>query len=531
MLTVLLILILVGRTAAILIFRQQTMHHHVGITTDGRGEMGVVVEGESIVSDIMHTVLGLHHRPQSHCLDGILLTCALSSTHQGIERLSDGSLRATRLHLIAEFRHELAQVLEFLRIGLVVDTIRQRLCLLPLLHTSDGLCHRLISQQHELLDEFVGIFRHLEVSLDGFARLIDIEVEFLAIKLHGAILETGSTQFLGKGIKFDQFGSVFSLIGMILRSRGRWFACAILHAIILQNLLHLLIGIATIALNHRMSQMPLLDVRLVVHLEDDTITEFLLVRTQRADEIAETLWQHGDGAVDEVDTRCTGIGLLVDDGAFLHVMRDIGDMDAYLPEPIVELTDREGIVEVLGILGVDGAGKHVAHILTTVNFLLGDGGINLLCRLLHVLRILVGQVVLSQDGMHLGIVLACLSEDINDRADNVLMLTIRPLRHLYHCLVVRLTALELTLGDNDIVDEGRILRNEESHVLLHTQTTDYLVTSTTYDLNDQRLLDMLVATSHIRYFHTVAIHRRHRVTLSHEHRGAPIIGQERVTSV
>ena len=133
--------------------------------------------------------------------------------------------------------------------------------------------------------------------------------------------------------------------------------------------------------------------------------------------------------------------------------------------------------------------------------------------------------------MHLGIVLASLSEDINDRADNVLMLTIRPLRHLYHCLVVRLTTLELTLGDNDIVDEGRILRNEEGHVLLHTQTTDYLITSTTYNLNDQRLLDMLVATSHIRYFHTVAIHRRHRVTLSHEHRGAPIIGQERVTTV
>ena len=89
--------------------------------------MGVVVEGQSVVSDVMHTVFGLHHGAQGNGLDGVLFTSTLGISHQGIERLGDGTLGATGLHLIAKLRHKLAQVFEFLGIGLVVDTIRKGL--------------------------------------------------------------------------------------------------------------------------------------------------------------------------------------------------------------------------------------------------------------------------------------------------------------------------------------------------------------------------------------------------------------------
>ena len=89
------------------------------------------------------------------------------------------------------------------------------------------------------------------------------------------------------------------------------------------------------------------------------------------------------------------------------------------------------------------------------------------------------------------------------------MFVVRPLYHLYHRLVVGLTTLQLTLGDDDIVDEGRVLRHQEGHILLHPQTTYDLIVGTTHDLNHHRLLDMLVTTRHIRHLHTVAVHRRH----------------------
>ena len=133
--------------------------------------------------------------------------------------------------------------------------------------------------------------------------------------------------------------------------------------------------------------------------------------------------------------------------------------------------------------------------------------------------------------MHLGIVLTRLSEDIHHRTDDVLMFVVRPLYHLYHRLVVGLTALQLTLGDDDIMYEGRVLRHQEGHILLHPQTTYDLVMGSLHNLDHHRLLDMLVTTGHIRHLHTVAVHRRHRVTLCHEHRCTTIVGQERVSTI
>ena len=111
------------------------------------------------------------------------------------------------------------------------------------------------------------------------------------------------------------------------------------------------------------------------------------------------------------------------------------------------------------------------------------------------------------------------------------MFVVRPLYHLYHRLVVGLTTLQLTLGDDDVVDKSRILGHQEGHILLHPQTTYNLVTTALYDLDHHRLLDMFVTTGHIRHLHTVAVHRRHRVTFSHEHRCTTIVGQERVAAI
>ena len=77
------------------------------------------------------------------------------------------------------------------------------------------------------------------------------------------------------------------------------------------------------------------------------------------------------------------------------------------------------------------------------------------------------------------------------------MLIVGPLDDLHHSLVVGLATLQFTLGDDDIMNEGRILWNEEGPVLIHTQFTNDGIVGTTYNLNDHRLLDMLVATGHI----------------------------------
>ena len=192
-----LVMITVGRAPTILITGEQTVHHRIGITADRTGEMGVVVEGQSVVTDIKHAVLRLHHRAQRYVLHHILLPTTIKVVHQLIQVLADLLLRTGGLQLIPEVHHKLAQTLQLLWVGLVVDTVRQRLGLLSLLYLSDRFSHLTVSQQHKLLDQLVGILRFLIVSTDGLALLIHIEMQFFTIELHRAVLKALLAQFLG----------------------------------------------------------------------------------------------------------------------------------------------------------------------------------------------------------------------------------------------------------------------------------------------------------------------------------------------
>ena len=174
-----------------------------------------------------------------------------------------------------------------------MNTIWQRLCFNALLYATDAFGHRFIGQQHEFLNQLVGIFRHLEVGADRFASLVDIKVQLLAVELYTTVLESGFAQFLGQRIKLQQEFGVFAFS-------------------LFNNLLNLFVGIATVALNHGVCQMPILDVCLVVHLEDNAVAQFFLVGAQRTDKVTQTLGQHRDGTIHQIDTGGTCICFLVD---------------------------------------------------------------------------------------------------------------------------------------------------------------------------------------------------------------------------
>lgn len=152
-----------------------------------------------------------------------------------------------------------------------MDTVRQRLGFLALVDLSDTLRHRLVGQEHELLNELVGIFRALEVTTYGLSFLIDVEVEFLSIELHATVLEPLGPQFLSQAVKGDELVGIFTLIP--LRTR-RWcgLSGSVDDTVVLQKLLHLLIGIAAVRLYHRVDKAEGLDVGIVVEVEHGTVT-------------------------------------------------------------------------------------------------------------------------------------------------------------------------------------------------------------------------------------------------------------------
>ena len=101
-------------------------------------------------------------------------------------------------------------------------------------------------------------------------------------------------------------------------------------------------------------------------------------------------------------------------------MADVGNVDAHFPQPLLQFTDTEGVVEVFRVVRVDGESQHISHVESASNLFLSDARSELLGRFLHGWRIDVRQSVLGQDSVHLGIILAGLAKYVNHFANRVL---------------------------------------------------------------------------------------------------------------
>ena len=139
--------------------------------------------------------------------------------------------------------------------------------------------------------------------------------------------------------------------------------------------------------------MVIFDIGIIVQREDDTIAKLFLVRTQRTDKVTQSFWQHRNGTIDQIDAGGTLRSLLIDNRAFLHIVRYVGNMYTNFPKFSL-FANTERIIEIFGILGVNGTGKDIAEVLATLDFLLRNTWIYLLSSIFNSLWILVGQTIL-----------------------------------------------------------------------------------------------------------------------------------------
>ena len=212
-----------------------------------------------------------------------------------------------------------------------MDTVGQRLWLLTFLHLPHAFCHGAVGKQHELLDELVGILRFLEVAACRLALLVNVEAQLLAVELHGTVFESCGTQSLGESVESDELPCIFSNIVLaICRKRSR-FAGAVNDAVLLQNVLNLLVGKASVALYHAVYKSPAQHLALFVHVEDNAVCQFLFVGTQRTDVVTQSFRKHRYGAVYEIYACGALHRLLVYHGAFGDIVRHVGNVYSHFP--------------------------------------------------------------------------------------------------------------------------------------------------------------------------------------------------------
>ena len=360
--------------------------------------------------------------------------------------------------------------------------------------------------------------------------LVDVEAQLLAVKLHRSVLEPLFAQLLCQAVELYEQVGVLALVALGSGS-GCWLSCAVDHAVLLQQLLHLLVAVAAVGAYDGVHDAEVFNLSIVVEVEDHAEGELVFIGSQRADKVAEALGQHGYGPVDEIYARGTFHRLAVNDRAFLHIVAHVGNVDTYLPQALAQLLYGQGVVKVFGVVRVYGAGERLAEIFAFSLVLRRDLAGDLVGGLLHVLRILVRQAILCEDGVHLHIVVACRSEHVDDLAHDVLVVRVGPLCDLYHRLVARLSALQLLLGYYDVAGVERSRCHEKRQLLLHAQLAHERVFGVFQHLNDLCLLYVVLSSRHDRHLHAVTAERRHRVALRHEEGRRAVVGCEGVLAV
>ena len=461
----------------------------------------------------------------------VLLAFAGALVHQLVDGARRFALGAVGFQAVAELHDKLAQGFQLLRVGVFVDAVGQGLWPLALFHLAHAFGHGLVGEQHKLFDKLVGVLRPLEVAAHGLALVVHVEVQLFAVELHRAVGEPLLAQLLGQAVELDQLVGVFALVAF---GAGLWRGLprSVLHAVVFEQLLHLLVGVAAVAANDGVDYAVAAHVGLVVEVEHHAERQFLLVGAQRADEVAQPLGQHRYGAVHEVHAGGAFLGFAVDDGAFFHVVGNVGYVHAHFPQAVVEAAYGQRVVEVLGVAGVDGAGEHVAEVFALGHVVGRYFAAYLLGRVFHGFRILVGQAVLGEDGVHFHVVVARWAEHVGHFANHVAVVGVGPFQYFHHRLVARLGPFQLALGYYYRCGQVAVGRREERQpVVLGYLPYEGRFGPLQYFYH-LRFADVPLAPRHEGELHAVAGHGEHRVALGHEHwRAVRAVGHHRVLSV
>ena len=151
---------------------------------------------------------------------------------------------------------------------------------------------------------------------------------------------------------------------------------------------------------------------------------------------------------------------------------------------VLELAERQGVVEVLGVCGVDGECKGVAEILAAFQVVGSDLVGDLVGGVLHLLGETVRKAELGKYRVHLGLIVAGHSEDIHDVALRAHVITL-PAVHDGCGLHTGLAAHGegLLLVHFDVVGHGLALHEHPGLGSHEMEDADVRTVRTLYDLD------------------------------------------------
>ena len=245
--------------------------------------MRVIIKGQSVVTDILRGVLRLAHRADGQGFDHVGFRGVLHLIEHLVQAAGDGGL-AVEADLMTELAHKSAQILKLRRVRIVVDTINEGLARgLSALGFSNKLGNRPVGEQHEFLNQMVGVAADLEVHAGGLVLLIKLEFDFLLIEAECAFAHTSGTQLLRHTVEGPD--GVVEICFLSFR------------VVVLNDLLRLFIGKSAVAVNGCSAKPTVVYGPILVHLKDGAEGVFIFVRAEGTDPVGQYFGKHRNYSV------------------------------------------------------------------------------------------------------------------------------------------------------------------------------------------------------------------------------------------
>ena len=217
--------------------------------------------------------------------------------------------------------------------------------------------------------------------------------------------------------------------------------------------------------------------------------------------------KHVHGALGKVDRGAALVRFAIERAALLHVMRDIGNVNA---EPVVTVrqpADGDGIVEVAGVLAVNRHGGQIAEVGAPAEIALGDRPAQPDGFGDGVPRMRVGNAVLADDDF--GVDAGCIdvAEHLGDAPDGSARGGRPPCQLDHHHLAGRGAAL-LAGWDEDVHQDAPIERHDVPHAaLVAVVAADDPLVAALEDADDASFGASAFLDSLDPHHHPIAVHR------------------------
>ena len=326
--------------------------------------------------------------------------------------------------------------------------------------------HGFVRREHEFFDQLVRFIVLDAFEEDRLAFLVQPHFHLWKIEVEGSLLETLLAQ---KGGEFP--GHMQPLAQLVVR-RGA------------KNRVSLAISQAARAADDRSGEADALRSSVFGELKEGRVGEAVHLRLQAANAVAQSLRQHGNDAIGEIDAVAPVVGFTVQRPARFHVGGDIGDMDTEAPAAAGEPFDVDRVIEIARIVRVDRDDELVAQILASLEHFFADGFRDSLRFFEDVSRKFRRKMVLPDDGQHVHAGRGAGPKDFDDLALGIDMARFPRFETDDDLIAALRFSREQRLRwnlDVNVVDNARIIRNDVEKVFRLLQSSDDRIVRTFQD--------------------------------------------------